>query len=193
MTEGRQIPEMIIVAITNIDRVRDFTPTKYLTNLNGSSAVDNHKTSGGSEQFLQFIEKELLPEIESTYRTTTFKTLVGISHGGLLVGSAFLSKKTSFNGFKTKKSIASRLEKRVAEYIKRKGIEIEFENEFWKPPAYNTPPKLTRIYLIPNAKMAKNHALDKIKELKEYLEMGIITQEDFDRKAAELKKIFLGN
>jgi predicted alpha/beta superfamily hydrolase len=48
MTEGRQIPEMIIVAITNVDRVRDYTPTKYLTNLNGSSAVDNHKTSGGS-------------------------------------------------------------------------------------------------------------------------------------------------
>jgi predicted alpha/beta superfamily hydrolase len=48
MTEGRQIPEMIIGAITNVDRVRDYTPTKYLTNLNGSSAVDNHKTSGGS-------------------------------------------------------------------------------------------------------------------------------------------------
>jgi tetratricopeptide (TPR) repeat protein len=40
----------------------------------------------------------LLPKIESTYRTTSFKTLVGISHGGLLVGSAFLSKETSFNG-----------------------------------------------------------------------------------------------
>ena len=100
---------------------------------------------------------------------------------------------TSLNGFKTKKSIARRLEKKVAEYIKRKGIEIEFENEFWKPPAHNTPPKLTRIYLIPNAEMAKNHALDKIKELKEYLEMGIITQEDFDKRAAELKKILLGN
>lgn len=99
MTEGRQIPEMIIVAITNVDRVRDYTPTKYLTNLNGSSAVDNHKTSGGSEQFLQFIEQELLPKIEKTYRTTSFKTLVGISHGGLLVGSAFLSKETSFNAF----------------------------------------------------------------------------------------------
>jgi len=31
---------------------------------------------------------------------------------------------TSMNGFKTRKSIARRLEKRVAEYIKRKGIEI---------------------------------------------------------------------
>ena len=39
MVQGGQIPEMIIVAITNVDRVRDFTPTKYLTNLNGSSAI----------------------------------------------------------------------------------------------------------------------------------------------------------
>lgn len=99
MTDGRQIPEMIIVAITNVDRNRDYTPTKYLTNLNGSSAVENHKTTGGSGKFLQFIEKELLPEIEQNYRTTAFKTLVGISHGGLLVGSAFLSKETTFNAF----------------------------------------------------------------------------------------------
>ena len=99
MTDGRQIPEMIIVAITNVDRNRDYTPTKYLTNLNGSSAVENHKTTGGSQKFLQFIEEELLPEIEQNYRTSAFKTLVGISHGGLLVGSAFLSKETTFNAF----------------------------------------------------------------------------------------------
>ena len=99
MTQGRQIPEMIIVAITNVDRNRDYTPTKYLTNLNGSSAVENHKTTGGSAQFLQFIEQELLPKVEKSYRTNGFKTLVGISHGGLLVGSAFLSKETTFNGF----------------------------------------------------------------------------------------------
>ena len=99
MTQGGQIPEMIIVAITNVDRNRDYTPTKYLTNLNGSSAVENHKTSGGSEQFLQFIEQELLPKVENEYRTNSFKTLVGISHGGLLVGSAFLSKETTFNAF----------------------------------------------------------------------------------------------
>ena len=99
MTQGGQIPEMIIVAITNVDRVKDYTPTKYLTNLNGSSAVENHKTSGSSTQFLEFIEQELLPEIEQNYRTNAFKTLVGISHGGLLVVSAFLSKETSFNGF----------------------------------------------------------------------------------------------
>jgi hypothetical protein len=100
---------------------------------------------------------------------------------------------TSMNGFKTRKSIAKRLEKRVDEYVKRKGIEIEFDNESWRPPAPGTPSKLTRIYLIANAKMTKNQALNKIKELKEYLEMGIITQEEFDKKAAELKKVILGN
>ncbi|MFD2567633.1 alpha/beta hydrolase-fold protein [Pseudotenacibaculum haliotis] len=99
MTQSRQIPEMIIVAIVNVDRVRDFTPTKYLVNLNGSSAVENHKTSGGSAKFLSFIEQELLPTIEKKYRTNAFRTLVGISHGGLLVGSSFLSENTSFNGF----------------------------------------------------------------------------------------------
>ena len=58
MTDGRQIPEMIIVAITNVDRVRDYTPTNYLTNLNGTSAVDNHKTSGGRERLGKGREQE---------------------------------------------------------------------------------------------------------------------------------------
>jgi predicted alpha/beta superfamily hydrolase len=99
MVQGGQIPEMIIIAITNVDRVRDFTPTNYLTNLNGSSAVENQKTSGGSAAFLKFIEEELLVKVEANYRTNSFKTLVGISHGGLLVGSSYLSKASSFNGF----------------------------------------------------------------------------------------------
>ena len=99
MTQAGQIPEMILVAIKNVDRVRDYTPSRYLTNLNGSSAIENHKTSGGSTKFLAFIEQELLPKIEKTCRVNGFKTIVGISHGGLLVGSAFLSEETTFSGF----------------------------------------------------------------------------------------------
>ncbi|MGI9530982.1 alpha/beta hydrolase-fold protein [Lutimonas sp.] len=99
MVQGGQIPEMIIVAITNVDRVRDYTPTNYLTNLNGSSAAENQKTSGGSAAFLDFIEEELLPQVEANYRSNSFKIMVGISHGGLLVGSAYLSEKTSCNAF----------------------------------------------------------------------------------------------
>ncbi|WP_394748876.1 alpha/beta hydrolase-fold protein [Spongiimicrobium salis] len=99
MARGRQVPEMIIVAITNVDRVRDYTPSKYLVNLNGSSAVRNHSTSGGSAAFLRFIEEELLPEIDKNYRTNAYRTLVGISHGGLLVGSSYLSPQSSFDAY----------------------------------------------------------------------------------------------
>jgi len=138
MTQGGQIPEMIIVAITNVDRVRDYTPTNYLTNLNGSSAVENHKTSGGSAQFLEFIEQELLPEIEKKYRTNTFKTLVGISHGGLLVGSAFLSKETTFNGFVSmdpsfwwdNQQVVKKLEKTDLNQIENKRIYVSTADKF---------------------------------------------------------------
>lgn len=138
MTQGGQIPEMIIVAIINTDRVRDYTPTKYLTNLNGSSAVDNHKTSGGSTKFLEFIEQELLLEIEKKYRTNAFKTVVGISHGGLLVGSAFLSKETSFNGFVSmdpsfwwdNQQVVKQLKKTDLNQIKDKRIYVSTADKF---------------------------------------------------------------
>jgi hypothetical protein len=39
----------------------------------------------------------------------------------------------------------------------------------------------------------KNEAKKELLELKEYLDLGIITQEEFDTKAVSLKKILLGN
>ena len=39
----------------------------------------------------------------------------------------------------------------------------------------------------------KDEAKKEIMELKEYLDLGIITQEEFDKKAVSLKKILLGN
>jgi len=99
MSSSRQIPEMIIVAIPNTDRVRDFTPSNYLTGLNGFRDEEGLKTSGGSQAFLQFMEEELLPVIDKKYRTTAFRLLVGHSHGGLLVGSSYLSENSSFDAF----------------------------------------------------------------------------------------------
>lgn len=99
MAKGGQIPEMIVVAVHNIDRVRDFTPTHYLTNLNGSSGKENLKTSGHSKPFLNFLDLELLPEINKTYRTNQYNILSGISHAGLLVGLSYLSEQSTFNAF----------------------------------------------------------------------------------------------
>jgi hypothetical protein len=35
--------------------------------------------------------------------------------------------------------------------------------------------------------------MKELKRHKELLDMGVITQEEFDKKAAELKKVILGN
>ena len=40
---------------------------------------------------------------------------------------------------------------------------------------------------------SKEVAIDELKKLKELLDLGIITQGEFDNKAVSLKKIILGN
>ena len=100
--------------------------------------VENHKTTGGSAKFLEFIEQELLPKVEKKYRTNGFKTLVGISHGGLLVGSAFLSKETTFNGFVSmdpsfwwdNQQVVRQLEKTDLNQIKNKRFYLSTADKF---------------------------------------------------------------
>jgi len=41
--------------------------------------------------------------------------------------------------------------------------------------------------------ISKDDAKNQLIELKEYLDLGIITQEEFDKKVVSLKKILLGN
>ena len=42
-------------------------------------------------------------------------------------------------------------------------------------------------------KNLKKEAMEELKRLKDLLEMDLLTQEEFDKKAAELKKVILGN
>src|SRR6185369_3299172 len=62
------VPEMIVVAIPNTDRTRDLTPTHVSTD---APFMDSNfaRTSGGGENFISFIEKELMPHIDSVYPT----------------------------------------------------------------------------------------------------------------------------
>ncbi|MBN7814564.1 alpha/beta hydrolase-fold protein [Algoriphagus pacificus] len=88
---NRVIPEMIVVAIQNVDRRRDFTPDKIIT-------VRENK-SGGGEKFLGFLEEELIPELDANYRTGSYRILFGHSLGGLLATHAYMKEKTLFNAF----------------------------------------------------------------------------------------------
>ena len=85
------MPEIIIIAIENVDRERDFTVTKIKTK--------RPNTMGGGRNFLNFIEKELIPYIDKNYRTEPFRTLVGHSLGGLLTLNSYMDKNSIFDAY----------------------------------------------------------------------------------------------
>ncbi|HJP63669.1 MAG TPA: alpha/beta hydrolase-fold protein [Mucilaginibacter sp.] len=82
-------PPMIVVGITNTNRERDLTPTH----------MANSKESGGGENFIGFIERELMPYVESHYPTAPYRIFSGHSLGGLTVMNAFFNHTNLFNAY----------------------------------------------------------------------------------------------
>jgi predicted alpha/beta superfamily hydrolase len=91
-------PEMIVVAIPNTDRTRDLTPTHIASD---PPMMDSNfsKTTGGGENFVAFIEKELMPHIDSVYPTAPYKVLIGHSFGGLTVMNVITNHTKLFNAY----------------------------------------------------------------------------------------------
>lgn len=89
-----KMPDFIVVGIVNIDRKRDFTfPT---TN---KKDKENFPTTGSSEKFISFLEKELQPYVEANFKTTETKYLIGQSLGGLLATEILLKKPNLFTHY----------------------------------------------------------------------------------------------
>jgi hypothetical protein len=86
LTRNGQIPEAIIVAIENTDRLRDLTPP-------GISVSGSSRSEGG-DRFLDFIERELLPEVDRQFRGTLPRTLIGHSSGGVIATYAAATRNT---------------------------------------------------------------------------------------------------
>lgn len=63
-----------------MNRTRDYTPTHTLK---GGYGPEYQKHSGGGPRFRKFLAEELIPLVDRTYRTTSERTLVGHSYGGL--------------------------------------------------------------------------------------------------------------
>jgi len=87
LTRTGNIPPMIIVGIESTNRDRDFSPTPN----------ENWPKSGGGPKYLDFIENELIPYIETNYRTHPFRVLEGHSLGGLFTASVLINKRELFN------------------------------------------------------------------------------------------------
>ncbi len=93
LSRNGRMPEMIVVAITNTDRTRDLTPTRE------RNEPIQFPTSGGADKFLKFIETELIPKIEGSYRTQPYRVFAGHSFGGLFAINSFLTRPEVFNSF----------------------------------------------------------------------------------------------
>lgn len=91
-------PKMIVVGIPNTDRTRDLTPTHIDADLPFMDSTSS-KTSGGGDQFIAFLEKELMPYIEAQYPTAPYTMLIGHSFGGLAVMQAFTHHTHLFNSY----------------------------------------------------------------------------------------------
>lgn len=94
-------PEMIVVGIPNTDRTRDLTPT-HMDSWQFLDFVlegDLSKTSGGGEKFISFIEKELIPHIDSLYPTAPYRMLIGHSFGGLTVMNTLIHHTNLFKAY----------------------------------------------------------------------------------------------
>jgi predicted alpha/beta superfamily hydrolase len=85
----RNAPEMIIVAIQNTNRDRDMMPV----------VASNYPGPPRAEAFLDFLEKELVPDIEKTYRTAQPRILQGKSLSGLFTIYALLAKPAAFDAY----------------------------------------------------------------------------------------------
>jgi len=92
------VPEMIIVGIPNTNRTRDLTPTHIASDL---PMMDTNfsKSTGGGENFTDFMAKELMPHIDSLYPTQPFRVLIGHSFGGLIVMNTITNHTKLFNAY----------------------------------------------------------------------------------------------
>jgi len=94
LARNGRMSEMIVVGITNTDRTRDLTPTKA----SGPNAAQ-FPTAGGADNFLKFIETEVIPEIEKRYRVQPYRILAGHSLGGLFAVHTLITRPELFNSY----------------------------------------------------------------------------------------------
>ena len=86
-----RIPEMIIVGVLNTHRNRDLFATKV------EGLPDTEED--GALRFLNFLSQELIPYIDTHYRTTPHRTLYGQSAGGQFAIFSLLTDPEVFDAY----------------------------------------------------------------------------------------------
>jgi predicted alpha/beta superfamily hydrolase len=96
------IPPLIVIGITNTDRNRDLTPSHSNFDYSGkldTTANSPYKNSGGNERFFQFFQKELIPYVNSNYKTQPYRILAGHSFGALTAINCLINYPDMFDAY----------------------------------------------------------------------------------------------
>lgn len=87
-----------------LNRARDYIPFQVKSGVNDFEGGDAEykglaKHTGGSDKFKNFIENELIPYIDSNYRTTKVRAISGHSQAGLFAMWMLLNYPSMFNEY----------------------------------------------------------------------------------------------
>jgi predicted alpha/beta superfamily hydrolase len=83
-------PKMMVVAVVNTSRGRDFSPGTW---------PGYRSYTGGADDFIRFLKNELIPFIDKNYRSQTTKILTGHSLAGTFTLYTFLTQPEIFNAY----------------------------------------------------------------------------------------------
>lgn len=78
--DRNRMPEVIVVGIGNINRGKDLNLIHPV--LNGKTDSGNVLTTAGAGKFIKFIQQELVPYIDNSYRTQPYRIIAGHSLAG---------------------------------------------------------------------------------------------------------------
>src|SRR5580700_1990918 len=94
---NNRMPPLIVVGIANTYRTRDLTPTR--SDEKAPDGTVAFPTSGGADHFLDFIQSELMPEIDKQYRVAPYRIFSGHSFGGLLAIHILTTRPDMFQAY----------------------------------------------------------------------------------------------
>jgi predicted alpha/beta superfamily hydrolase len=97
LVDNGRMPPLIVVGIANTDRTRDLTPSH--SDEKDSAGKETVPTSGGGDRFIDFIQTELMAEIEKRYRTAPYRIFVGHSLGGLMAIHILVTRPDMFQAY----------------------------------------------------------------------------------------------
>jgi uncharacterized protein len=148
----------IAIGIGHIGNYRVLRRRDFITPFikSGDSLISNEPNFGHSEAFYQFLQQELMPSIENSYRTSiSNRSLIGHSFGGLFACYALFKKERLFSNY----------------VMLSPSLWVNYDNiyEFEKQYRKNSDSLQAKVYMFAGSKETINKVLPACKKMNDFL------------------------